>query len=86
MGNHSSKTVAFSAWQYPHTLTDGQRRAKEEKDAGRQNEPPEGSNNALIMEFFEKLFAGRKKWVDPEKTFCEFALPPTSGFVLSAFL
>lgn len=70
-----SKTVAFSAWQYPYTLTEEQKKEKEARDKKRQDEPPEGSNDALIKDFFTKLFAGRKKWIVPEKTFCEWSQP-----------
>lgn len=64
-----SKIVAFSAWQYPYT--EEQRRRKEVRDQERKNEEPEGTNHALTKQFFTQLFAGRKKWIKPEKTFCE---------------
>ena len=63
--------MAFSAWQFPYTLTEEQRGVKEARDNGRKDEPPEGSNDALIKEFFTQLFAGRKKWIVPEEMFCE---------------
>lgn len=66
-----SKIVAFSAWQYPYTLTEEQRKVKEARDNARKDESPEGSNKALIKEFFTQLIAGRKKWIVPEKMFCE---------------
>ncbi len=65
------KTVAFSAWQYPYTLTEDQRREKEVKDSKPRDEPPEGSNSALVKDFARHLAAGRKKWIVPKKTFCE---------------
>ena len=66
-----SKIVAYSAWQYPYTLTEEQRKMKEVRDNGRKDEPPEGSNDALIKDFFTKLIDGRKKWIQTEKMFCE---------------
>ena len=64
-----SKIVAFSAWQYPYT--EEQRRLKEIRDNQRKTEEPAGTNYALTNDFFTQLFAGRKKWIKPEKTFCE---------------
>lgn len=63
--------MAYSAWQYPYTLTEEQRKVKEARDNARKDESPEGSNKALIKEFFTQLIAGRKKWIVPEKMFCE---------------
>ena len=73
------KTVAFSAWQYPHTLTEEQKKEDEAKKNSTKSDPPEGSQNALIDEFFTKLFAGRKKWIVPEKTFCKFNFSRSKG-------
>ena len=67
----SSKIVAFSAWQYPYTLTEEQRKVKEARDSARKDESPEGSNKALIKDFFTQLIDGRKKWIVPERMFCE---------------
>ena len=61
--------MAFSAWQYP--FTEEQRRLKDVRDQERKTEEPEGTNLALTREFLEQLFAGRRKWIQPEKTFCE---------------
>ena len=85
-----SKIVAFSGWQYPYT--EEQRRRKEIRDNERKNEEPEGTNHALTKQFFTQLFAGRKKWIKPEKTFCElqFSLymfcPPSRSFSYSLHL
>ena len=65
------ETVAFSAWQYPYALTEEQRKEKEAQDRSAIDEPPEGSNNQFITDFCTQLFDGRKKWILPEKTFCE---------------
>ena len=64
--------MAFSAWQFPYS--EEQRRLKEIRDKERKNEEPEGSNHALTNDFFTQLFAGRKKWIIPGKTFCESAI------------
>ena len=70
------KTVAFSAWQYPHTLTDEEEKKREAAIRGRRDEPPEGSNKELIQEFFRQIFGGRKRWIEPDKTFCESNFSP----------
>ena len=44
---------------------------KEKRDRERRDEPPEGSNEALIKDFFEQLIAGRRKWIVPDKMFCK---------------
>lgn len=44
---------------------------KEARDKERKEEPPEGSNDALIKDFFTQLIAGRKKWIVPERMFCK---------------
>ena len=64
--------MAFSVWQYPHTLTEEQKKEKEAKECSTRDEPPEGSNTALVKDFFSQLFAGRKRWIVPEKMFCEY--------------
>ena len=71
-----SKTVAFARWQYPYTLTPEQKAEKEEKDNNRKryHEFPEGSNVELQKEFFRQLIEGRKKFIVPEKTYCECSL------------
>lgn len=66
-----SKTVAFAAWQYPHTLTEEEKKVKEARESRTREEPPEGSNVALIKDFFTQVFAGRERWIVREKTFCE---------------
>lgn len=63
------KSVAFSAWQDPHTLTEDQRRDKEE--GGGKEELLEGSNGGLIREFWAQIDKGRERWIVAEKTFCE---------------
>ena len=63
--------VAFAAWQYPYHLTAEQQAEKERKAEEAKMEPrPPGSQVALLDDFFEKISAGRKKWINPEKTFC----------------
>lgn len=68
-----SKTVAFARWQYPYTLTPEQQAEKEENDKNRKRyyEFPEGSNEELQREFFRQLTEGRKRFIVPEKTYCE---------------
>ena len=68
-----SKTVAFARWQYPYTLTPEQKVEKDEKDEKRKryHEFPEGSNKELQEEFFRQLMEGRKRFIVPEKTYCE---------------
>ena len=34
----------------------------------------EGSNDSLMDAFFEGLMSGRKRWVEPGKTFCKSLL------------
>ena len=67
--------MAFSRWQYPHTLTAEQKAEREAKSKEHQ-ERPEGSNRELMDEFFGQLFEGRRKWIVPEETFCECAFFP----------
>ncbi len=69
----NSKTVAFARWQYPYTLTPEQKAEKEEKDKNRKRyyQFPEGSNEELQKEFFRQLAEGRKRFIVPEKTYCE---------------
>lgn len=68
--------MAFSRWQYPYTLTPEQKAEKEEKEEMRKryHEFPEGSNKELQEEFFRKLMEGRKRFIVPEKTYCECCL------------
>ncbi|KAL9128593.1 MAG: hypothetical protein Q9217_002758 [Psora testacea] len=66
--NETGNIVAFSRWVYPVKLTPEQAKEKQEKEENREP-PPEGANVELTNTFFEQIFAGRKKWVDPEKTF-----------------
>ncbi len=62
--------MAFAKWQYPYTLTAEQAAEKKELDEGM--EPwPEGANVELCDEFWGKLKAGREKWIEREKDFCE---------------
>lgn len=49
----------------------GTEEEKEAKDRSTRDEPPAGSNNKFINDFCTQLFVGRKKWIVPEKTFCE---------------
>ena len=65
--------MAFARWQYPYTLTPEQKAEKEEKDAYRKryHQFPEGSNEELQKEFFRQLVEGRKRFIVPEKTYCE---------------
>lgn len=70
-----SKTVAFSKWDYPHALTAEQRAEKKRKAMeDRLKKVVEGSNEALMKDFFTQLIAGRERWLVPEKTFCELLL------------
>ena len=41
------------------------------EEAKKERHPP-GAQVALIDDFFEQIFAGRKKWIDPEKTYCTY--------------
>ncbi|KAL6719969.1 hypothetical protein ACLMJK_001890 [Lecanora helva] len=66
----TGKTVAFSKWVHPHTLTEEQKKEKEKRELEKRNGPHlEGSNGPLIDEFVKQLFAGREKWIVPEKTY-----------------
>ena len=69
--------MAFARWQYPYTLTPEQKAEKEEKDAYRKryHQFPEGSNEELQKEFFKQLAEGRKRFIVPEKTYCECNYP-----------
>ena len=58
---------------YPYTLTPEQKAEKEARAIGReQEEPTEGANKELMDDFFRQLFEGRKKWIVPEETYCEW--------------
>lgn len=63
--------VAFAKWQYPYRLTAEQAAEKEAVDEGVEAWP-EGANVELCEEFWGKLKAGREKWIEREKDFCEF--------------
>lgn len=70
------KTVAFSKWDYPYEITPENKEKKEVKerlDKERKKEEGNmiGSNDSLMDDFFKQLFAGRKKWIVPEKTYCK---------------
>lgn len=66
------KTVAFSKWDYPYTLTVEQWEEKKRKAMqDRLKKVVEGSNEGLMKDFFTQLSAGREKWLVPEKTFCK---------------
>ena len=58
---------------YPYTLTPEQKAEKKARAIGReQEEPPEGANKELMDDFFRQLFEGRKRWIVPEETYCEW--------------
>ena len=80
--------MAFARWQYPYSLTPEQKAEKEEKDEMRKryHEFPEGSNKELQEEFFKKLMDGRKRFIVPEKTYCECYSFELYYLKLSAFL
>ena len=65
--------MAFARWQYPYTLTPEQKAEKAEKDEKRKRytEFLEGSNKELQEDFFRQLVEGRKRFIVPEKTYCE---------------
>ena len=66
------RTVAFSRWTYPRRLTAEQKIEREAKEKERFQEPPvEGSNTVLLDDFRKQMFRGRKKWLNPETTYCE---------------
>ena len=71
-GRMQRETIAFSKWVYPHTLTEAQKAAKKAKEAEGRH-PRAGQNQALMNEFFQKLYAGRAKWIREEEMFCEFS-------------
>lgn len=58
-------------------LTAAQREEKKRKEKeDRMKKVVEGSNEALMKDFFTQLLAGRERWLVPGKTFCKscFAL------------
>lgn len=68
----TGKAVAFSAWQYPHHLTSEQTAERDMKVEEAKKTPPlQGAQVELIDEWFEQLLGGRKKFIDPQKTFCK---------------
>ena len=69
------KTVGFAGWQYPCHLTPEQQADKDKQiEESRKERQPPGAQVALLDEFYGKVYAGRKKWIDP-KTFCTYILP-----------
>ena len=73
----TGSTVGFAAWVYPHHLTPEQIAEKEAKAAElRKERNPQGSQDALVNEFLDKLKKGREKWINPEKTFCKLLFLP----------
>ena len=63
--------VAFSKWQFPHTLTEQQQAKK--KTLGQDNhfgdDAPEGYNYKLSCDFFEMIEKKHEKWVDDSKDY-----------------
>ena len=77
----TGKAVAFAAWQYPHHLTPEQKAEKDRNAEEAKKEPhPPGAQGPLIEDFFNNLLAGRKKWINPEKTYCKSASAPSIPF------
>lgn len=69
--------MAVSKWTYPHTLTEEQKEAK--KNPAPKDPYPSGYNEVLATDFWDKLIAGREKYVDTEKDYrrcCVFATCP----------
>lgn len=68
----TGKAVAFSVWQYPHHLTPEQAAEKNRKEEQAKKEPePPGAQVGLIEDWFRGVWAGRKKYIDPERTYCK---------------
>lgn len=63
------KLVAFAKWNYPYSLTPQQQAEKDKLDLGRSYPP--GTNEKLYEQFFGRLDALRKKYLDEEKDYCE---------------
>ena len=68
--------MGFAKWVYPVTLTPEQAKEKEMyEEQIKKYLYPRGTNEALADDFFNQLTAGREKWVDTEKMFCELSPP-----------
>lgn len=70
-GQLCREIVAFSKWDYPIQWTDELRQEKERR-MGDKSAPLEGSNQALMDEFFKELRRGREKWIVEGETFCKW--------------
>lgn len=64
------KLVAFAKWKYPYILTPEEQAEKDKLDLGR-NYPP-GTNEKLYEQFFGRLDALRKKYLDEESDYCKY--------------
>lgn len=74
------ETVAFSKWDYPVELTKEQKEEKLRKQKEGRGRNVEGSNQALLDEYFEYVRRGRERWILEGKTFCEFLMGLIYGF------
>ena len=65
--------VAFAKWQYPYTLTPGQKVEKARLDDVELSERrlPEGSNRELYDVFFAALREKKAMWMDESRDYCE---------------
>lgn len=63
-----SSIIAFSRWYYPYSLTPEQEAAGLGEDKVAEP-PPTGAVELLYIEFFTKLFSGRKKWANHSTTY-----------------
>ena len=68
------KMVAFSKWQYPHSLTEKQQAKREEFGLGGnrlRDEAPEGYNVQLSDDFYGKIEEKHRMWVDDSRDYGE---------------
>lgn len=69
----TGQIVAFAQWEYPFHLTPELEAKKEKRAEEWKKEPhPPGAELELINNFMGQLETGRKKFIDPEKTYCTF--------------
>lgn len=71
--DETGKMVGYAKWQYPHTLTVGEKEEKRKLDDA-ENEGlrlPKGTDTELHKAFFDPLHEKRKKYVKTESDYCE---------------
>lgn len=60
----TSKTIAFSKWNYPNPST------LHQGTGLKKTSYPQGANVELLDDFYAQMWSKRAKWMNPANTFC----------------